>query len=637
MAITTLEIDVNTGGSVKSLSDLKKEFKEIQNELTGLQPGTQKYIDTLKRLGSVKDEIGDLRDEIGAFAGEGAKFGAVQKAIGGIASGFQAAQGAAALFGSESEDLQKSLLKVQAAMALAEGVKGIAEMGDAFKIVKAVAVDAFKAIKAAITSTGIGALLVILGTIVAYWDDIKEAVSGVNEEQKKLLETQEASAKATEKELTDVSKQENILKLMGKTEKDILNIKIEKSKVAIADLEAQLATQESMKAAQIESAERNQSILRGIFRFGLEASAISFRVLAAPIDLLITTANKVAEILGFQKITTFSINAEITKLTSSAAEYGSKLLFDPEEVKSKADETIQTTKDKLQELKNQQAGFQLAIQEIDKQAAEKEKAKLKDKEKEKFDEEEYWRKRRLEEQAAEQFFSDQLAEEEKNKRLAREKAIQDELELNAKQNDEFNYKLYQEQKKRDEDLLLNKKKAKEQEIELTLQGLTAIQGLADAFAGKSTESQKRAFQIKKAASLAQATIETYQAAQSAYASQMTIPTPDAPIRANIAAAIAIASGLARVAVIAKTKFEGGGATATGGGGGGNLGTFTQGGGGQPPQGLTAQNTVTQLNPDGTVASQGQRQAAPMKAYVVESESRAVTERVNKLSNNSKIG
>ena len=183
----------------------------------------------------------------------------------------------------------------------------------------------------------------------------------------------------------------------------------------------------------------------------------------------------------------------------------------------------------------------------------------------------------------------------------------------------------------------NLKKAKEQEVQLTLQGLQTIQSLADAFAGKSQESQKRAFQIKKAASLAQATIETYQAAQSAYASQMTIPTPDAPIRANIAAAIAIASGLARVAVIAKTKFEGGGAGATGGGGSGNLGSFSQGGGGQPPQGLTAQNTVTQLNPDGSVAGQGERNAAPMKAYVVESESRAVTERVNKLSNNSKIG
>jgi hypothetical protein len=633
MAITTLEIDVNTGGSVKSLSDLKKEFKEIQNELTGLQPGTQKYIDTLKRLGSVKDEIGDLRDEIGAFAGEGAKFGAVQKAIGGIASGFQAAQGAAALFGSESEDLQKSLLKVQAAMALAEGVKGIAEMGDSFKIMKTVAVDAFKAIKAAITSTGIGALLVLLGTIIAYWDDIKEAVSGVNEEQKKLLETQQASAKATEKELTDVSKQENILKLMGKTEKDILNLKIEKSKVAIADLEAQLATQESMKAAQIESAERNQSILRGIFRFGLEANAISFRLLAAPIDLLITTANKVAEILGFQKITTFSINAEITKLTSSAAEYGSKLLFDPEEVKSKADETIQTTKDKLQELKNQQAGFQLAIQEIDKQAAEKEKANAAEKRK-LIDEEHQWllnsNREALRRQAEmDKEFED--AQKKKQEEADKLEAERIEAEIQAEQ------KRLDKQKADRLKAVEDYKKAKEQEVQLTLQGLTAIQGLADAFAGKSTESQKRAFQIKKAASLAQATIETYQAAQSAYASQMTIPTPDAPIRANIAAAIAIASGLARVAVIAKTKFEGGGSTATGGGGGGNLGTFTQGGGGQPPQGLTAQNTVTQLNPDGTVASQGQRQAAPMKAYVVESESRAVTERVNKLSNNSKIG
>jgi hypothetical protein len=182
------------------------------------------------------------------------------------------------------------------------------------------------------------------------------------------------------------------------------------------------------------------------------------------------------------------------------------------------------------------------------------------------------------------------------------------------------------------------KKGEEEKTKLALQGLQSIQSLADAFAGKSEASQKKAFQIKKAASLAQATIETYQAAQSAFASQMAIPTPDAPIRANIAAAIAIASGLARVAVIAKTKFEGGGGGASGGGGGGNLGTFSQGGGGgQPPQGLTSQNTVTQLNPDGTVAGQGNREAAPMKAYVVESESRAVTERVNKLSNNSKIG
>ena len=80
MAITTLEIDVNTGGSVKSLSDLKKEFKEIQNELTGLQPGTQKYIALLFQTGTsdpiayvlentLSSGITWVRDAVGEYLG----------------------------------------------------------------------------------------------------------------------------------------------------------------------------------------------------------------------------------------------------------------------------------------------------------------------------------------------------------------------------------------------------------------------------------------------------------------------------------------------------------------------------------------------------------------------------------------
>ncbi len=180
------------------------------------------------------------------------------------------------------------------------------------------------------------------------------------------------------------------------------------------------------------------------------------------------------------------------------------------------------------------------------------------------------------------------------------------------------------------------KKGEEQKVELTKQGLTAINSLADAFAGQDEASQKRAFEVKKAAGIAIATIETYQSASSAYASQMTIPTPDAPIRAAIAAGIAIATGVARIATIAKTQFKSS-ATPSTGGGASNLGTFSQGGGGVQAPGLTAQNNVTQLNPDGSVAGQGNREMQPVKAYVVESESRAVTDRVNKLSNQSKIG
>jgi len=95
-----------------------------------------------------------------------------------------------------------------------------------------------------------------------------------------------------------------------------------------------------------------------------------------------------------------------------------------------------------------------------------------------------------------------------------------------------------------------------------------ISDLATIFEGKSKESQKRAFKIRKASSIAQTTIETYKAAQSAYASQIVPGDPTSPVRGAIAAAFAVASGLVKVKAISATQFEGGGGASAGGGGGG---------------------------------------------------------------------
>lgn len=54
-----------------------------------------------------------------------AKFESVRKISTGVASGFAAIQGAAALLGGENENLEKTLVKVQAAMAVAQGIGGI--------------------------------------------------------------------------------------------------------------------------------------------------------------------------------------------------------------------------------------------------------------------------------------------------------------------------------------------------------------------------------------------------------------------------------------------------------------------------------------------------------------------------------
>ena len=124
---------------------------------------------------------------------------------------------------------------------------------------------------------------------------------------------------------------------------------------------------------------------------------------------------------------------------------------------------------------------------------------------------------------------------------------------------------------RDKDIE-EQKQAELQKIELTKGGFQAIGELVNAFAGSSEEAQRRAFEINKAASIATAIIDTYTAAQGAYKSQMAIATPDAPVRAAVAAGIAIAQGLARVAQIKKTQFQSKDAAGGGAGGGGGVPT-----------------------------------------------------------------
>ncbi len=91
----------------------------------------------------------------------------------------------------------------------------------------------------------------------------------------------------------------------------------------------------------------------------------------------------------------------------------------------------------------------------------------------------------------------------------------------------------------------------------------AAMGLAEADARAQAEKEGRGrFEFGKALAIAETTVSTYFAAQKAYESQMAIPTPDAPVRAGIAAALAVGQGLARVAAIQSQTLGGGGAASS---------------------------------------------------------------------------
>jgi len=178
-----LNINVNTSGADSSIGSLKKQMREAQAEVIALSDKfgatSVEAVNAAKKAAELRDRIGDAKDLVDAFNPD-AKFKALTASLSGVAGGFGAVQGAMALFGKESEDVQKTLLKVQSAMALSQGLQAVGESIDSFKqlgaVIRTQVVSAFSTLRGAIIATGVGALAVGLGLLIANFDKVKEAI-----------------------------------------------------------------------------------------------------------------------------------------------------------------------------------------------------------------------------------------------------------------------------------------------------------------------------------------------------------------------------------------------------------------------------------------------------------------------------
>ena len=181
----------------------KPDFKSMKSEIRELTVAAQQAVIQFgefspearraeQALAGARDRMEDFNDRVKAVNPD--KFAKLQTVVQGVASGFAAAQGAMALFGNESKDFEKTMIKLQGAMALAQGLEGLGKIQQQFRAIFSEIIEgtknAFNSIKAAIGSTGIGLLVVALGSIVAYWKDRKSAIMGVSEETKKAREEQ---------------------------------------------------------------------------------------------------------------------------------------------------------------------------------------------------------------------------------------------------------------------------------------------------------------------------------------------------------------------------------------------------------------------------------------------------------------
>jgi len=189
---------------VKSYQEVLAEVKANEKELKALAAqgleNTDRYKQLQEKVAATADSLEDSRRGIAANKSAG---DSLIGSLSGVAGGFAAAQGVIGLFSTESENVQKALLKVQSALALAQGVQQLIDAKESFKALGSVAVKAFGSIKAAIAGTGIGLLLIAVPTLIAYWDDLTAALNGTAAAQEKFNKSQEETNKKFAGELAD--------------------------------------------------------------------------------------------------------------------------------------------------------------------------------------------------------------------------------------------------------------------------------------------------------------------------------------------------------------------------------------------------------------------------------------------------
>ena len=185
------EVKIQTGESARTVKELRKELKDLKDQLLSTQQGTDEYNRTMVKAADIQHELKEQMEEINSSAMDfGQKLGNVTKTMTGISGAITTATGALSLFGIENEEAQK---KITATMTSLIGItEGLSKMDDGIKAFKRLTIavnsssKAMGVFKTALISTGIGALVVVLGSVIAYWDEFTEAIGLSSEQMEKL-------------------------------------------------------------------------------------------------------------------------------------------------------------------------------------------------------------------------------------------------------------------------------------------------------------------------------------------------------------------------------------------------------------------------------------------------------------------
>lgn len=180
--IKVLEIDTNPAQT--SIKDLRKQLKGFKDEMANLEEGSDAFLEVANKAGQVKHQLDEINESVkGASADFGDMVGNVTNVAAGITGAFQAVAGGLQAIGVESEAIDEAIAKMQGLMAVTQGLSAIDDGIKSFgKLTTAINTSnkSLGGFKKALIGTGLGALVVVLGSIIANWDEFSESI-GISE------------------------------------------------------------------------------------------------------------------------------------------------------------------------------------------------------------------------------------------------------------------------------------------------------------------------------------------------------------------------------------------------------------------------------------------------------------------------
>lgn len=552
-----------------------------QYQTIALQAGRESPIgkEALQRAGDLKDKLGDLKTEINNLGTDGANMKAALQLGSTITAGYGALTGAQALLGTESENLTKTLVKlqaVQAILAALEEVRSALEKESflmqkaktvqtwllttatgAYATVVGTSTGAMKLFKIALASTGIGLFIVALGAVVANFDKVKS-------------KTQEVSAKFQDAYKSFAGKYPEAAKVI----KTALEVAFFPITITIKSLEKLYdlftgTTQASRQAQAVADANHSKHMTQ--LDEEQKARDKNIQGLDQKIALLEAEGKSTIK-LREEKIRLQKADAEANLM---AMEHLMNMVKNNDVMRNAYAEMYEGAKVSLNNVKIEEAKLgqeRKAIANDNAQHAKELSEKTKEERYARNQEElDAYRQKLEDERALAEADALWTAEQEAMYKAEKDLIAQQEQELQwqAEAAQALQWKIKVDgEKKADEEILKSHQESQARKLKITEQYANSVNALAGGiFAlsnsyGKQDEKSKeerakRQFKVQKALNLGMAIIDGYKAI-TASLSQSPIAIGPIPNPAGIASlAFATATSIANVAKIASAKYEGG--------------------------------------------------------------------------------